>query len=352
MATATALTMRQMLEGMTVVFDPVAAGDLEAKLQFDVTGPEPGTYHLRIAGGDCTFHLGAAEDPTLTITTPSDVWLRISGAELDARDALMEGLYQVHGDFSLLLRMNNLFKGAESTSDGVVAYAASPDQRPAGPIALGGMAWMAVAMIPWMLFWITFHTPGVGRWVSVGLPFLLVLFLVGYRRVFGKPTWMEWGGLGFFALAGILTLVGDSTFATWGSVASSIVMGALWLGTLVFAGMPLCADYVKWGYIRRLWRTSLFIHPNSVISLMWGWQYLVASVLGIGAERLPHLGTVLTVIRYLLLVPAFAFTFAYPKGSANRRIADIDEALAQMRTWAGVGLVVAVGMILAIWVAL
>ena len=352
MATSMNLTMRQVLEGMTIGFDAAAAEDVDATLQFNVTGAEPGTYHLRIAEGDCTFHRGAAEDPALTITTPSDVWLKISRGELDAQEALMQGSYQVHGDFSLLMRMNTLFKAADSTSDGVAAYAAPPDQRPAGPIALGGMAWMTVAMIPWMLFWITFDISGVSRWVSVGLPLLLVLFIVGYRLMFDKPTWMEWGGLGFFALAGILTLVGDSTFATWGSVASSVVMGALWLGTVVFADMPLCADYVRWSYIERLWRTSLFIHPNAVISLMWGWQYLVASLLGIGAILLPHLGTVLTVIRYLLLVPAFVFTSAYPKGSANRRIADIDLALAQIRTGATVGLVVAVGMFLWIWLAL
>jgi len=346
------LALRQMLEGMTLTFDAAAAGDMDATLQFNVTGAEPGTYHLRIAKGDCTFHLGAAVDPTLTITTPSDVWLKISRGELNAQEALMQGLYQVQGDFSLLTRMGTLFKTPESTPAGVSAYAAPREQRPAGPIALSGMTWMTVAFIPWILFWVTFHIPGVSSWVSVGLPFLLALFIVVYRRVFAKPTWMEWGGLGFFTLAGILTLVGDSTFATWGSVISSIVMGALWLGTLVFTDMPLSADYSKWGYIKRMWLTSLFIHPNVAISLMWGWLFLVMAAFGIGAILLPHLETILTVIRFVLLVPGFIFTSAYQKGAANRRIANVDEALARMRTWAIVGLVVAVAMILTILIAL
>ena len=93
MASPMNLALRQMLEGMTLSFDAVAAGDIDATLQFNVTGAEPGTYHLHIAESDCTFHLGAAEDPTLTITTPSDVWLKISRGELDAQDALMQGLY-------------------------------------------------------------------------------------------------------------------------------------------------------------------------------------------------------------------------------------------------------------------
>ena len=346
------LALRQMLEGMTLTFDAVAAGNMDATLQFNVTGAEPGTYHLRIAEGDCTFHLGTTQDPTLTIITPSDVWLKVSRGELDGQDALMQGLYQVHGDFSLLTRMGTLFKAAKSTSGGIAAYAAPPDQRPAGPIALTGMAWMAVAFAPWWVFWITSGIPRVGPWVSVGLPFLFALLIVGYRLAFDKPTWMEWGGLGLFALAGILTLISDSTFGTWGSVISSIVMGALWLGTLVFADRPLCAEYSHWGYVKRLTRTTLFIHPNAAISLMWGWQFLLAAVVGIGAGLLPRLGSVLTVIRYLLLVPAFVFTSAYQKGASNRRIADVDKALAQMRTWAGVGLAVAVGMILVVWFAL
>lgn len=109
-------------------------------------------------------------------------------------------------------------------------------------------------------------------------------------------------------------------------------MGALWLVTLVFASMPLCGDYSKWGYIKRLWRTNLFTHPNAAISLMWGWQFLVGSLFGGGVILLPHLGIVLTVIRYVLLIPAWVFTFAYQKGADSRRITNINRALAQMRT--------------------
>ncbi len=346
------LALRQMLEGMTLTFNAAAAGDMDARLQFNVTGAEPGTYHLRIAEGNCTFHLGAAEEPTLTITTPSDVWLKVCRRELDSKDALMQGLYQVQGDFSLLMRMGTLFKTPESTSEGVSAYAAPREQRPAGPIALAGMTWMTVALIPWIVFWITFHIHGVSSWVSIGFPFFFTLFIVVYRRVFNKPTLMEWGGLGFFTLAGILTLVGNSTFATLGTVISQIVLGALWLGSLVFADMPLCAEYSKWGYIKQLTRTSLFIHPNVAISLMWGWLFLGKSALGIGAILLPHLVIILTVIRYSLLVPGFVFTSTYQKGAANRRIVDVDKALARMRISARVGLAVAVGILLTICLAL
>jgi putative sterol carrier protein len=331
------LTLRQMLEGMTLAFAPEAADGLDATIQFNVTGPEPGTYHVRIAEGDCTFHMGASDDPRLTITTPSDVWLKISRGELDGGQALMKGLYQAEGDLSLLLQMGMLF-GSEPAVD------APFDQRPPGPLALSGMTWMMLAFVPWMIHWITFDIPEVGHLISVGLPFVLSLLIVGYRLRFDKPTWLEWGGLGYFTLAGLLTLMGDPGFAIWGLVVSQVVMGGLWLSSLVAFNMPLCGEYSKWGYNRKLWCISLFIHPNAAISLVWGWQFLVAALLGVGAVLFPERALMLTVARYALLIPCYIFTVKYQEGAENRPIADIDKALARMRFWAGVGLVVALGL--------
>ncbi|HEC35241.1 MAG TPA: hypothetical protein ENI39_01755, partial [Anaerolineae bacterium] len=86
-------TMRDIVAGMALVFNPEAAGDLRAVVQFDVSGDEPGQYYLRIAEGKCTAFEGTHPEPTLTVHTPSEVWLRISRGELDGTTAMMEGLY-------------------------------------------------------------------------------------------------------------------------------------------------------------------------------------------------------------------------------------------------------------------
>ncbi len=354
---STSLNLRQTLEGMPLVFDPAAAGELTATIQFDVSGPESGVYHLRIAGGECTFHEGAAASPSLTISTPSDVWLKISRGEPSGQEAMMQGLYNATGDISLLLKMDSLFKPAAE-----VSYEAPPGQRPAGPIPLPGMAWMQVAFLPWMIHWITFDIPGVSRWVSVGLPLLLAALIVGYRLAFRgttsrspnhqfpnyqPPTWLEWGGLGFFVLAGVLTLTDETGFAVWGSVVSSVVMAALWLGTLLFADEPLSANYSKWGYVKALWRNSMFIYPNAVISLMWGYQFIVAALVGAAAILLPNLMVVFTVTRYLLLVPAFIFTSVYQSRATQSPISNYESSMARLRFWAGMGLSAVSGLLLA-----
>jgi putative sterol carrier protein len=337
----TNLNLRQTIEGMPLAFNPDAAENLSATIQFDVTGDEPGVYHLTIADRTCTFHTGPAVAPTLTITTPSAVWLQISRGELSGQDALMQGQYTANGDLSLLLKLNNLF-GASDTVD----LEAPRSQRPPGPLPLPGMTWMAVAFIPWIVHWVTFDIPGVSHWISVGLPLLLSLAIVGYRLAFGRPTWMEWGGLGFFVLAGALVLTGSPGYARWGSIVSSVVMAGLWLSSLQFAKTPLSAEYAKWAYIKALWRNSLFIHPNAVISLMWGWQFILASLLGIAAILLPAQMVIFTVTRYLLLVPAFIFTSSYQKRALQLRVDDYEKTMSRLRFWAGMGLSVVSGLLL------
>ena len=49
---------------------------------------------------------------TLTIQTPSEVWLAIANKELDGQQAFMEGKYTATGDMSLLMRMRSLFGSA------------------------------------------------------------------------------------------------------------------------------------------------------------------------------------------------------------------------------------------------
>jgi apolipoprotein N-acyltransferase len=351
MNTPSNLSLRQTIEGMTLTFDAEAAGELAAVIQFNITrstdaqgrtGDEPGTYYLDIANGACQFHVGAVDTPTLTITTPSDVWLKISRSELSGQDGLMRGLYQANGDLSLLLKMNNLFKAA-----GDVSYDAPADQRPAGPIPLPGMAWLTVAFVPWIIHWVTFDISGVGAWVSVGLPLLLSILIVGYRKVYDRPTVMEWGGLGFFALAGGLSLLGESGFMVWGSVTSSLVMALLWLGTILLTQMPLSGEYSKWGFVQGLWPNSMFIYPNAVISLMWGWQFIAASLLGVIAILLPEQATLFTVLRYLLLIPAFIFTSIIQKRAMQLRVDDYEAMMTRMRLWAGVGISAISGLLLA-----
>lgn len=329
------LTVRQMIEGQTLVFNSQAAGDLSATLQFIITDQPDTPCHLRIQNGECTFHPFPAQDPSLTIRTPAEVWLAISQGQLDGQEALMAGKYEVEGDLGLMLRFNDLFGGE-------MAYESRA--YPPGPIRLPGMLWMTLAFIPWTLFWALFDLTD-SLWLRGGLPLGLMALLVLYRARFNKPTWLEWGSLAFFTANAALLFFKVPWYLPWGSVIGSTAQGILWLASLLLPGRPLSADYSRWDYSEKLVRTSLFLHPNAVITLMWGWQYLLSTGLGIAAGLLPGQAILLTVLRFLLLAPAFIFTERYQKNADNRPVRDVERAFRQMRRLAGFGLLVAVGLI-------
>lgn len=106
-----AKSCKELLQRMPMGFSPTAAGDLKARVQFEVSGEENFTAHLAMSEGKCVYHEGPAEDPNLIIKTPADVWLKISRGELNGQKAFLERLYQVEGDMTLLLKLNNLFSG-------------------------------------------------------------------------------------------------------------------------------------------------------------------------------------------------------------------------------------------------
>jgi putative sterol carrier protein len=53
---------------------------------------------------------GETASPSLTIHTPSDVWLAIANRELNGQKAFMEGRYTVEGDMGVLVAMQRIFK--------------------------------------------------------------------------------------------------------------------------------------------------------------------------------------------------------------------------------------------------
>jgi len=106
--------IRLLLRGMASALNAEAAGDLKATIQFEVTGKQPGNWFLSIENGKCTYNERKVDSPTLTIKTPSEIWLAIANKEVDGQQAFMEGKYSTQGDMSLLMRMKSLFGSERS----------------------------------------------------------------------------------------------------------------------------------------------------------------------------------------------------------------------------------------------
>jgi putative sterol carrier protein len=102
-------TITQAIEGMTLSLNPDEAKDLNATIQFHVSGDDAGDYYLTIADGQCQFARGIVDAPTMTINTPAEVWLKIARKEMSGSMALMSGKYKASGKIGLLLKMEKLF---------------------------------------------------------------------------------------------------------------------------------------------------------------------------------------------------------------------------------------------------
>ena len=87
---------------MTLGFNPAAAGDRRAVLQFEFTGGVVGSCYFTIEGGTIEAKTGTAERPDLAVEAPFDVWMDIVTRKADGMQMLLEGKYRAEGDISLM----------------------------------------------------------------------------------------------------------------------------------------------------------------------------------------------------------------------------------------------------------
>ena len=102
-------TITQAIEGMALTFNPATAKGLNATIQFHVTGKESGDWYLAIADGRCQCQRGVIPNPTMTITTPAEVWLAIARQEMKGAVAFIRGKYKVTGRVNLMLKFDSIF---------------------------------------------------------------------------------------------------------------------------------------------------------------------------------------------------------------------------------------------------
>ena len=104
------LTIGELMARMPSAFIPEKAAGLEAVIQFNFTGPEPGAWHVSIHDGQVDVAPGTAPSPKMTLTADSSDYARIVTGELDGMQAFMQGKIKLSGDLNLAMKLTQMFK--------------------------------------------------------------------------------------------------------------------------------------------------------------------------------------------------------------------------------------------------
>ena len=104
------LTIADLMSKMPGAFIPEKAAGLDAIIQFNFTGAEPGNWNAHIQNGSVQVEQGVHANPTMTLTADSDDYIKLFTGQLDPMQAFMAGKLKLSGDLNLAMKMMQFFK--------------------------------------------------------------------------------------------------------------------------------------------------------------------------------------------------------------------------------------------------
>ncbi len=104
------LTPQQIMDRIPDAFQAEKAEGMSAVFQFDLSGPQGGTWHVRIADRQCQVEAGPAPQPDITLSMSDENFVRMITGRLNGTMAFMTGKLKLKGDMGLAMRLSGLFQ--------------------------------------------------------------------------------------------------------------------------------------------------------------------------------------------------------------------------------------------------
>ncbi len=108
------LTIADLMSKMPGAFIPEKAPGLDAVIQFNFVGAEPGNWNAIIKNGAVKVEQGVHPNPTMTLTADSGDYIKMFTGELDPMQAFLQGKLKLQGDPTLAMKMSEFFKPRNS----------------------------------------------------------------------------------------------------------------------------------------------------------------------------------------------------------------------------------------------
>jgi phytoene dehydrogenase-like protein len=181
------------------------------------------------------------------------------------------------------------------------------------------MVWVAVAFVPWILYWVLSAADVPIYGIILALP--ASALLVGYRALSRKVMIMDLVTLLYFLVDFVFTIMlGSTLFLRLGGLLIYMVLCGMAFLSLAIR-TPFTYQYAREDWPREYWGMPLFRSTNITITAIWGLIFLTDGIL---YQFGSIIGSILisTVLPNLLLALGIAFSIAYPKQHVKKAIAN------------------------------
>jgi putative sterol carrier protein len=102
-------SLDELFAMMPNAFDAEKAKDLNATVQFDLSGEGGDQYYVQIANGQIKTEKGTADSPTATIHMAADDYKKMVAGDLNPVTAFMTQKIKVEGDLNTVMKFQTLF---------------------------------------------------------------------------------------------------------------------------------------------------------------------------------------------------------------------------------------------------
>lgn len=218
------------------------------------------SYQILLGKDGSHVYTDGSLTATTKIETPVTVWRSIAAGEIRGDEAMMQGLYRVKGDFTLMLKWDVYFGGSRPQTAPVKE---APDQKKTN---------MNIMLIPWIVLWVApaIHRQ-IGCLISVSICALIpLLFYRNRKTIYDVLTNALVTGISVTMLAGVSE--------KWMLPLSYLSFGIMWLGSCS-GKVPLTANYSMNSYGGEdALQNTLFLKTNRILTMLWAILYVLTSV--------------------------------------------------------------------------
>lgn len=105
-----AITINELFEMLPDAFIPEKAGDLDAVIQFSLSGGEANEWYITIKDGAVKVDQGEHESPTMKLLADSEDYKDIVTGKANPMAAFMGGKVKLEGNLNLAMKFAEMFK--------------------------------------------------------------------------------------------------------------------------------------------------------------------------------------------------------------------------------------------------